>query len=66
MHGNTALGVTSNNLMLQGGYGEVARTFNSFEVSEYPKDIRELAFALWRWADFPEAGSLSATILKYL
>ena len=43
----------ANVLVYQGGYGEVARTFNSIKWDGDISDPRKLAFTLWRWINYP-------------
>lgn len=51
-----------NNLVYQGGYGELARTFNSFECGSLLSDPASLAYSLWRWVGFPSSSDVSQSI----
>lgn len=42
-------------LLLQGGYGEVMRSFNHFAWDGRRDDLTRLAHQLWRYAGFPSA-----------
>ena len=52
----------ANVLVYQGGYGEVARTFNSFAWDGDRTRVSELAYSLWRWNGFPACGEISSSI----
>ncbi|MAQ08250.1 MAG: hypothetical protein CMQ11_00190 [Gammaproteobacteria bacterium] len=52
----------SNNLVFQGGYGELARTFNSFKWDGDLSQISSLAHSLWRWNGFPEESEVASSI----
>lgn len=52
----------SNNLVFQGGYGELARTFNSFKWDGNVSLIPSLAYTLWRWNGFPGESEVASSI----
>lgn len=47
---------------LQGGYGETLRTFNSLYWTTESGTAEDLAFAMWRWADFPAPQEVSTSL----
>lgn len=50
------------NLVFQGGYGEAARTFNSFRWDGDLSNQWKLAYSLWRWINFPSEQEISSSI----
>lgn len=54
--------VPRNNLVFQGGYGELARTFNALKWDGDASRISSLAYSLWRWNGFPDESEVTSSI----